>query len=208
MSSLSYGVVILAAGQSQRMGQPKMLLPWRDTTVLGHLIRTWKNLGARQIVVVCAEDARAIREELDRLQFPKADRIFNPAPERGMFSSIGCAARWSGWNPNLTHWILTLGDQPHLQSQTLRSLLDLGSAHAKNICQPIHNGRRRHPVLLPKDAFISLGQASVADLKTFLQSRTHELAGVEVDDPGLDLDLDKPEDYERAKALSQRRRGR
>jgi molybdenum cofactor cytidylyltransferase len=208
MSSLSYGVVILAAGQSQRMGQPKMLLPWRDTTVLGHLIRTWKNLGARQIAVVCAEGARAIREELDRLQFPKADRIFNPAPERGMFSSIECAARWSGWNPNLTHWILTLGDQPHLQSQTLHSLLDLGSAHAKKICQPIHNGRRRHPVLLPKEAFIFLGQASVADLKTFLQSRSHELAGVEVDDPGLDLDLDKPEDYERAKALNQRRRGR
>jgi molybdenum cofactor cytidylyltransferase len=201
MSSISYGVVILAAGQSRRMGQPKMLLPWSDTTVLGHLIQTWKNLGARQIVVVCAEGAGAIREELDRLQFPKANRIFNPAPERGMFSSIECAARWSGWNQELTHWILTLGDQPHLQTQTLQRLLDFGSTHAEKICQPVRNGRRRHPVLLPKEAFISLGHTAVADLKTFLHACANELAGIEVDDPGLDLDLDEPEDYERAKAL-------
>jgi CTP:molybdopterin cytidylyltransferase MocA len=83
----------------------------------------------------------------------------------------------------------------------LRRLLELGSLYPEKICQPIRHGRRRHPVLLPKEAFLSLGHATVPDLKTFLQSRTHDLAGFEVDDPGLDLDLDEPKDYERAKAL-------
>ena len=107
------GVVLLAAGRSTRMGKPKLLLPWGRTSVLGHLIKQWKALGAKQIAVVCAPDDGAMRVELDRLGFPVQDRIINPAPDRGMFSSIQCAAQWSGWQAALTHWAIVLGDQPH-----------------------------------------------------------------------------------------------
>jgi len=180
------------------MGRPKLLLPWGPTTVLGHLIRQWQDLEARQIAVVCAADAPQLRQELDRLNFPKENRILNPAPERGMFSSIQCAAAWPGWNPNLSHWVISLGDQPHLRGETLQALLDFGTAHPDKICQPVRNGRRRHPVLLPKSAFAALKNSSAADLKQFLQSRTDELADFEAADPGLDFDMDTPADYERA----------
>jgi len=53
-AALDFGVLILAAGASSRMGQPKLLLPWHGTSVLGHLIGQWKDLRAGQIAAVSA----------------------------------------------------------------------------------------------------------------------------------------------------------
>src|SRR5947209_16030515 len=108
--AFSPGVVILAAGRSSRMGQPKLLLPWGKTSILGHLIGQWTLLGAKQIAVVRSSDDEALNAELNRLNFPERSRIVNPLPERGMFSSIQCAAGWRGWEPILTHWAIVLGD--------------------------------------------------------------------------------------------------
>ncbi len=116
-----------------------------------------------------------------------------------MFSSIQCAARWQGWSPDLTHWIVTLGDQPHLSAPTLRTLLEFGARNPNKICQPMRGGRRKHPVLFPKRFFQELGNSNARDLKIFLLERAIHLSGFESNDAGLDLDMDTPEDYERVK---------
>src|SRR2546428_14120211 len=92
--AFSLAAVLLAAGRSSRMGRPKLLLPWGGTSVLGHLIDQWQVLKAEQIAVVCAADDLLIQAELDRLGFSANDRVLNAAAERGMFSSIRCAAQW------------------------------------------------------------------------------------------------------------------
>ncbi len=194
------GVIILAAGRSARMGKPKLLLPWEGTSVVGHLLATWSGLGAKQIVVVCAENDQPMEAELDHLVFPSAGRIYNPLPERGMFSSIQCSARWPGWTGGLTHWAVVLGDQPHLGDETLRTLLAFAATHAQQVCQPQHGGHRRHPVILPRPAFERLADTTSPDLKEFLNSC--EIALCALDDPGLALDIDLPEDYEKALALA------
>src|ERR1051325_4613634 len=91
------GVVILAAGRSRRMGRPKLLLPWGETSVLGHLIQWWERLGVRQVAVVHGSGTSPVLDELNRLKFPAEKRIPNPDPDRGMFSSIQSAANWTGW---------------------------------------------------------------------------------------------------------------
>jgi len=53
-SAVHLGVVILAAGASSRMGQPKMLLPWGKTSIIGHLIEQWQQGRPEQIAVVTA----------------------------------------------------------------------------------------------------------------------------------------------------------
>jgi molybdenum cofactor cytidylyltransferase len=194
----SLGVVILAAGRSTRMGKPKLLLPWGGTSVLGHLIHQWEALGAKQIAIVCAADDKSVQLEMDRLGFPARDRIINPAPQHGMFSSIQCAAQWPGWAPALTHWAIVLGDQPHLARQTLRGVLDFSAAHPASICQPARLGHCRHPVLLPKSVFRRVATSMAATLKEFLAGSPRKVAFCELDDPGLDLDIDYPEDYQRA----------
>jgi molybdenum cofactor cytidylyltransferase len=200
---LSLGVVILAAGASSRMGRPKLLLPWGHTSVVGHLLEQWQTLPTeKQIAVVCAEAARALLAELDRLDFPPAQRIFNPQPERGMFSSIQCAANWDGWQPGLTHWAISLGDQPLVRTTTLRNVLECTAARPDSICQPSRNGRGRHPVILPAAAFARLRNCPDDDLKQFLAAKDLCVGRCEMDDPGLDLDLDEPSDYQRARALA------
>jgi molybdenum cofactor cytidylyltransferase len=192
------GVVILGAGASSRMGRPKLLLPWKDTTIVGHLIRQWRELGAGQIAIVHRPNDAPLGAELDRLDFPAQDRIANPQPERGMFSSIVCAADWSGWRSEIGAWAIVLGDQPHLHLETLRQLLEFHSAHADAVCQPEFDGRARHPVILPRRAFAGLKGSPAGTLEVFLKLVPCRRVQCVINDDGLTLDLDAPEDYKRA----------
>jgi molybdenum cofactor cytidylyltransferase len=196
---LRVGAVILAAGRSRRMGKRKLLLPWGSTSILGHLVEVWSSLGAEQLGVVYALDDAALPGELDRIGFPLHDRIENPNPEAGMFSSIQCAARWFGWRSTLTHWALILGDQPHLRRETLRAVLVLASEQPQQVIQPTYAGHRRHPVLLPRTIFLRLQDSKAVNLREFLAQ--YKVALTPCDDSGLDLDIDRPEDYSRALQL-------
>lgn len=198
MKIVPFGVIILGAGASSRMGRPKLLLPWGKTTTVGHLIEQWRTLGAAQITVVCRPDDRKLTAELDRLEFPPQDRVENPQPERGMFSSILCAANWGGWNKGLKAWAIVLGDQPHLRLDTLRALLAFRGGHPDAICQPSYEGRTRHPVLLPFRAFHELKHSKETTLKEFLKRTSCRLVRCPIEDSGLALDLDRLEDYEKA----------
>jgi molybdenum cofactor cytidylyltransferase len=202
MSSLvkpSLGVVILGAGASGRMGKPKLLLPWNGSTVVGQIISQWRELGATQITVVLRKNDLALAAELDRLNLPKANRIENPQPEQGMFSSILCAANWNGWQKRISHWAITLGDQPHLRSETLRALLEFAAQNPAAICQPAFGGHTAHPVILPRPIFGALKTTPAATLKDFLKLTARDSVQLQcgINDSGLTLDLDTPEDYKR-----------
>jgi molybdenum cofactor cytidylyltransferase len=191
------GAVVLGAGASSRMGRPKLLLPWQGTTVIGHIISQWRELGVGQIAIVHRPDDAALFTELDRLDFPKADRIENPHPGNGMFSSIVCAANWDGWKPGIMQRAIALGDQPHLPTQMLSGLLDFATQNPSKICQPAHSGRAGHPVVLPDDVFGGLRCTDEVTLKDFLKPFSGCTVQFPVTDIGLSLDLDTPEDYKR-----------
>lgn len=198
VGSFLIGVIILGAGASSRMGRPKLLLPWGETSIIGHLIQQWQALEVAQIAVVCRQGDRELSAELDRLGFSRHDRIENPQPERGMFSSVRCAANWNGWRHGLTAWAIVLGDQPHLRPDTLQALLTFQREHPDAVCQPVYDGHARHPVLLPRRAFDELNRLEVKTLKDFLKRTSCPLARCPIKDSGLALDLDRMEDYERA----------
>ncbi len=192
-SAQAFGAIILAAGRSTRMGVPKMLLPWGKTTVMGHIVSQWRILGARVAVVISND--KELGDELDRLGISLDQRIVNPEPERGMFSSVRCAARWEGWKSDVCPWAIALGDQPHLRQDTLQQLIRFSQKLPGKICQPEWNGRPKHPVILPRNDFLALRDTVAADLKEFLRDR--EVALMKSADAGLDGDLDFPQDYER-----------
>ena len=202
---MNLGVLLLAAGASQRMGRPKLLLPWGEGTVLRHLHSQWSSLEPRQLVIIHgpgdAPGQPTLAAELDALGWPVDRRLCNPNPERGMFSSIQAGAGWAGWLPGLTHWAILLGDQPLVRTGTLRQLLEFAARHPDQPVQPSRQGRGRHPVLLPAPWLRQLAITPAATLKEFLASSGQAVARWESTDPGLDLDLDEPADYERALAL-------
>jgi len=169
--------------------------------VLGHLIDVWSRLGADQVAVVCAAGDAAIQIELDRLGFSKELQIVNTSSGE-MFSSIRCAACWQQWNTSLTHWAIVLGDQPHVRFPTLQRVVDVATKHPHKIVQPCRRLRPRHPVLMPRKSFKELESTSVESLRQYLQMRSTEIELVQVDDSGLDFDIDTPADYERARGLT------
>jgi len=181
------------------MGAPKLLLPWRGTTVIGHLLAQWRELGAAQIAVVLRAEDAALAAELDRLNFPKPNRLANPRPERGMFSSVRCAADWRGWQAGIASWALVLGDQPHLPTELLRGLLEFSGRNPAAICQPAYGGRAGHPVILPRTVFEELKNSRAETLNEFLTRSGCPRLHYPAADPGLLADLDTPEDYQRLK---------
>jgi len=181
------------------MGQPKLLLPWGSGTILEHLIGQWLSVGASQVAVVVRNNspfADVVRRG------GRATCITNPDPDRGMFSSVRCAAEWEDWKPAITHWTISLGDQPHLRKTTLSELIAVVRNDPQAVWQPSYQGRRRHPVILPGSAFHALRQTGATDLKNFLESSSIPRKAVDIDDPGLEIDIDTPEDYARAKKLA------
>ena len=72
---MNFAVVLLAAGASSRMGRPKLLLPWHGTTVLGHLLDMWRELGAAQLAVVTAPANGPVTAELARAGLGERDCI-------------------------------------------------------------------------------------------------------------------------------------
>jgi molybdenum cofactor cytidylyltransferase len=205
----SFAVVILAAGSSRRMGQPKLLLPWRDKTILEHHLHLWHSLGASQTAVVHSNQDYLL-EALNKISLPH-DEILNPHPETGMFESIRCAAHWNGWNvrpskaegslsSSLTHWIICLGDQPHISKETLSTLLSFAKDNPDHAVQPEYAGKPRHPVILPKPLFLKLKASSCKTLKEFLIEHSPSIKLCPIGDAGLELDIDEPSDYEKALA--------
>jgi molybdenum cofactor cytidylyltransferase len=196
---VAFGVVILAAGASTRMGARKLLLPWGEKTILTHLLDQWRSTGAAQIAPVIDPSDQPLRKALAHAGFSPSDWIENRSPQLGMFSSLQEASRWTGWLSTLTHWIISLGDQPHIQTSTLRLLLDAARKNPTHICQPALNGHTAHPIILPASNFRELAQNNVPDLRTYIRSREALRLRVAVEDTGVSGDLDTPEDYARWK---------
>lgn len=186
------------------MGQPKLLLPWGGTSILEHLIHQWRAVGCEQIAVVTRQWDQLLNQELDRLRFANDQRVVNQNPEQGMFSSIQVAAQWPGWSPALTHWVISLGDQPQIATRSLEFLVRMAGENSREVCQLSRNGRPKHPVLMPKSIFRLLARAKATDLREFLNELPEsKLVLWETDDTGLDFDLDTPADYERVRELFQ-----
>ena len=144
-------------------------------------------IGAGQIAVVHHPNDSALFAELDRLNLPSEDRIENPQPELGMFSSIVCAANWTGWRNEISSWAIALGDQPHLQTGTLRTLLEFAAQNPDAICQPQFGGTRRHPVILPRTAIEALKQTRAGNLRDFLKQTSLPSVKCPMTDPGWRL---------------------
>src|SRR5437867_1518016 len=135
------------------MGRPKLLLPWGNKTILAHLVEQWTELSAAQIAIVVEQGskvtaegerlkAEGVRPNIEHptegtgVEGTSVEVIINRKPESGMWSSVQCAARWQGWKEDVTHFVITLGDQPHVAIGTLKVIMNFAAENAEWICQP------------------------------------------------------------------------
>jgi molybdenum cofactor cytidylyltransferase len=195
---MSVLIAILAAGESRRMGQPKLCLPWGETTILGHILNQWRKAGAQKILVVHGPGETPVTLELDRLGIPADKRAATLSPERGMMGSVVTAAHIALRDTSLTHLVIALGDQPHLQSETLREILRACETSPGKIVRVVFHGKPGHPLALPANLLAELSATSSETLRDFLGLKEIPACDLTSHDSGVLLDLDTPDDYARA----------
>lgn len=184
--------IILAAGESKRMGQPKMLLPWEGGTVLSHVITVFQNAGVEDIIVVTGGMREQVEGAISHLSIKT---IYNKDFANGeMLSSIQCGI---GALTRQTQAVLIgLGDQPQVQERSVRMVCDAFIESKSNIVVPSHQMRRGHPWLMARPLW-----GEVLNLKSspryFLNAHPEMIQYVNVNDPGILADLDTPADYQR-----------
>ncbi len=189
--------VILAAGLSKRMGQPKMLLPWGETTVLGQVMTTFAEAGVSELVVITGGAREAVEAEVARLaeKFPLRC-VHNPEYERGeMLTSLQCGLAALG--PEVESALIGLGDQPQLSLSAARKVVAAAETPGARLLVPSYNLRRGHPWLVQRDLWGKLlALKSPATLRDFLNEQTSEIFYIEADQTSL-KDLDTPDEYQR-----------
>lgn len=123
MSSKSQvGIVILAAGESKRLGQPKQLLPYVGTTVISHIVKTALASNANQTIVIAGAHIELIRNELD--SFP-AIIVENRSWQEGVATSIRLAVETLEQSNMATRAVLFMtSDQPHVSTVLINTIID------------------------------------------------------------------------------------
>lgn len=184
--------IILAAGESKRMGRPKMLLPWGEETVLSHVISVFRKSGLEDILVVTG----GARDEVERLVSKSNVRIVHNSDFASgeMLSSIQCGLR------ELTRQtrgvLIGLGDQPQVQAGSVRRVCGAFEETKSRIVVPSFQMRRGHPWLVARPLWEELlTMKSPQSPRDFLNTHREEIQYVNVDNPSILADLDTPEDY-------------
>ncbi|MDI6869110.1 MAG: nucleotidyltransferase family protein [Coprothermobacterota bacterium] len=187
--------LILAAGKSERMGVPKMLLSWGKRTILEQVVSCALEGGVQEAVVVIGDKAELIEKKLKENLWPKPVRtVFNPDYSLGMLSSIQCGLK--ALNASCDATLLALGDQPTIPAIIYQNLVELFPRCGKGILIPRFQGKRGHPIIIQKKYFDFILALDP------LHESMHQLTGsfpedifdLEVESPEILRDIDRPED--------------
>lgn len=193
--SSAVAAIVAAAGLSRRMGSCKQLLELGGKTAIARCLETLLAGGVREIVVVAGVKGEQVAAEAGR--FP-VTVVVNNDPADDMASSVRAGRAALSAAPGAV--IVALCDYPLLLPDTVTSLKESHAEEPGRIVIPTHGGKRGHPLLFPINVLEELqGNMTLRDLVRCDQSR---LRFIEVDDPGILMDMDTPEDYRRLCGLA------
>lgn len=190
-------VVLLAAGDSTRMGTPKALLPDADgRPFVARIVRTFAAAGLDRVVVVTGAQHDAVVSVLtaDGLA-GSATCVRNPDPSRGQLSSL-----WVGMDaavtPDLDALLMTLVDVPMVHADTIRTVIETWARTGAPIVRPAIGDRHGHPVLFDRAVLGELRNAPLDEgAKPVVRAHAAQLVNVSVDDEGCVVDIDTPSEY-------------
>ena len=186
--------IVLAAGASSRMGQPKMLLPIGDRTLLATVVEALLDAGLLRVVVVLGCDADRIRAAAGLPDDPRLRVIVNADWKSGMASSLRVGLdECEGADAAL----VALGDQPGLTADRVRRIVSAWSPGAQLVL-PVHDGRAGHPVLFTPPLWPEL-RALQGDTGGRDVVKRHISNAIQVPETPLP-DLDTDEDLRRFQA--------
>ncbi len=185
--------ILLAAGESRRMGVPKQLLSLRDKTFVEHCVDNLLASRVDRVIIVTGHRELEVRRAVgDRpIRF-----VHNANYESGMTSSIKCGVQ--ALPAGTRAYILALVDQPQIEADVINPVIDAYEKLRTTIVIPTYGGRNGHPILL--DASLNeeiLTMDPEQGLRQVVRAHLDEVVRVEVSNQRVLEDCDLPEDYER-----------
>jgi molybdenum cofactor cytidylyltransferase len=178
--------LVLAAGSSRRMGENKLLVEVEGAPMVARVVDAARASRASRVVVVTGHDAAAVRAALAGRA---VEIVHNPEHGEGMASSLrvglGAVASADGA-------LVCLGDMPWVRTEDLDALLAaFDPAAGRDLCVPFHRGKRGNPVLWGARHFADMMRlAGDAGARALLEARAADVVAVEIDHPGVLLDVD------------------
>ncbi|MDY6861687.1 MAG: nucleotidyltransferase family protein [Thermodesulfobacteriota bacterium] len=189
--------IILAAGESKRMGRPKQLLSLGNQTVIQRVVDNFVNSKVDEVIVVLGFCWKEIEFSI---QNKPIKTVLNKAYSNGMSSSIRKGL--SSLSRESDAFFIALGDQPLIKKDLINMLIEKFENSKKGIIVPVFKGRRGHPVLFSsrykKDFNILKGDEGG---KRILYSNNEDILEAEVETETVLFDMDEKKDYEYIKSL-------
>ena len=196
--------MILAAGESRRMGSPKALLPFREldgreTSFLEHLLAVFEQSDADPVYVVLGHNAAELQAQVD---CGDARVVLNDDYKAGMLSSIraGIEAIEKA-EDDVDGVLLCPVDHPDIAVSVVNALIQTFDAQRPPIVLPTHGGSRGHPVLFARAVFDELRAAPDSiGARRVVWDHQDDLVEVVVAESGIVADIDTPADYRALRA--------
>jgi molybdenum cofactor cytidylyltransferase len=190
--------VILAAGDSTRMGAPKATLAAPDGgTFVTRIVRTLRDAGVADLVVVTGRHHDAVVDAIASELSIAPRLVRNPDPSRGQLSSLlaGMEIVVTGSSEGV---MMTLVDVPLVRVSTVTAVMAAWRDTRAPIVRPAIGDRHGHPVIFDRTILEELRRAPLdAGAKSVVRAHEHEIVNVPVDDEGCVRDVDTPSDYDR-----------
>ena len=183
--------LLLAAGESQRMGRLKQLLPLGGSTLIEVVLENLLRSRLQEVIVVLGFGAEEIRPRVEA----KGVRVaVNPRYKEGMASSLRVGL--DALDPRAEGILVALADQPFIPPEVIDRLIEAFQGTSKGIVVTTFQGRRGHPVIFHRRYMEELRSLSGDQGgRELLHRNPEDLLEVEVDCPGVITDIDTLEDY-------------
>ena len=190
---MTIAAILLAAGESTRMGRLKQLLPWGGTTLVAWQVAQLRKAGAEDVVVVLGHEAEQIRPAVP----PDARVVVNAAYKEGRATSLRAGAEAL---PDGVEAVLILSvDQPR-PAWLSRALIETWRAERPLVMSPRFRRRYGHPILLDGSLLPELREVSdeTLGLRAVIDRHVERAKSLVISNQRVDVDLNTPADYEAA----------
>ena len=183
--------IVLAAGESRRMGTPKMLLPYNDVTIIEQVIRNLMDANVDRVVVVVGAGKEEIMKVTRRYD---VFHCYNENYKSGMLSSVKCG--FYSLPEGCLAALIMPGDQPMTGPGEINRVISSFLENDRGLIMAVHNGKRGHPLIVDMkylDEVLSLPGED--GLRALADRHPDDVLEADTDDPSVLRDIDTQEDY-------------
>lgn len=179
------------------MGRAKATLPLDNgDTFLTRIVRTFRDAGVDDVIVVVGHDADAIASSFSESGLP-ARFVVNAGYDRGQLSSL-VAGLGVIDRPGVAAALVTLVDVPLVSAATVRAVVERYRSSRAPVVRPTSGARHGHPLLIDRSLFDALRSAdAAAGAKPIVRAHASAAGDLEIEDEGAFADIDTEEDYRR-----------